>query len=69
MENLSYRGYYFTALSGDPPLISGCNLPSETTGIRFENCEFHPRLWEALQQMYSSCEFAGCNWRPAPRPS
>lgn len=57
------RNYYFKQLHDEPMLMSGANMPRPENGpFRFEDCEFHPRLWEALEQLYKGCEFDNCNW-------
>lgn len=58
-----FRQMYFKMLHDEAGLMSGLNLPDEDAGpYLFEYCNFHPRLWEALQQMYSGSRFIDCNW-------
>lgn len=64
MSQYRYENYYFKALHDEPGLMSGCNLPDpdEPEGYHFVACDFHPRLFEALQQMYSTSTFTRCNY-------
>lgn len=57
----SFKGFYFKQLHDEPGLMSGLNLPDPDKGpYEFRNCEFHPRLWEALEQMYGASIFIEC---------
>jgi len=63
MRKLSNR--YYKTLEGEPLQISGLMLPDPDGGpYEFVECEFHPRLWEALQQMYRDSSYIRCNWAP-----
>ena len=56
------KDMYFKQLHDEPALMSGLQLPDPKAGpYAFVDCEFHPRLWEALQQMYVGSTFDGCN--------
>ena len=57
----TYQDYYFKALFGQPAFMSGLPLPDPNKGpYTFRGCEFHPRLWKALEQMYSTSTFIDC---------
>lgn len=58
-----YENYYFKSLPNEPGFISGLPLPAMTNGpYEFVSCEFHPRLWEALEQNYTTSTFKDCNY-------
>lgn len=62
------KDYYFKQLYDEPVLMSGANLPHQDLGpYEFVDCHFHPRLWEALEQMYNTSHFTNCNWSPLRR--
>jgi len=52
-----YKCYYFKGLPGESELMSGLNLPPANPPFRLVDCEIHPRLWEAIHQIYIP---AGC---------
>lgn len=58
-----FSGMYFKTLPDEKALISGLSLPrlplnkQEDCPYTFIDCEIHPRLWEAMRQMYIP---AGC---------
>lgn len=58
---MTFENMYFKQLPDESGLMSGLNLP-EPGEHRFINCEFHPRLWEALEQLYKDCTFTNCNY-------
>lgn len=63
-----YENYYFKQLHGEQALMSGLPLPDQDQGpYEFVDCNFHPRVWEALQQMYHTSTFTKCNWTPGIR--
>ena len=53
------KNYYFKILHDEKlDLISGYELPDPEKGpYHFIDCEMHPRVWEALQQLYTASEF------------
>ena len=51
------KNYYFKFLYDEKPGISGLCLPNPDETWHFIDCEIHPRLWEAMNQMYSHCKF------------
>lgn len=59
IEYIVYQDYYFKCLHDeDIDLISGLHLPDPNKGpYLFRHCEIHPRLWEAMQQMYTTSKF------------
>lgn len=59
-----YRNYYFKARFDESPLMSGRNLPNPAEDHIFHECDFHPCLHETLQELYGSCTFVDCNWKP-----
>lgn len=59
----TYTNYYFKQLSDEPAIMSGLPLPNPTEGpYEFVDCEFHPRLWECLEQLYFTSTFQNCNY-------
>lgn len=61
----AYVRHYFKALDDEPAFMSGLPLPNPDKGpYYFQECEFHPRLWEALQQTYLTSTFDNCNFTP-----
>jgi hypothetical protein len=50
-----YDGYYFKWLFDEKGVyMSGRKLPDPNKGpYKFVNCEMHPQLWEALNQLYT----------------
>lgn len=66
MSQYHYKGYYFKALFDEPALMSGCNLPDPncSKGYLFTDCEFHPRLWECMRQVYTTSIFENCYLGP-----
>jgi hypothetical protein len=54
-EPIIVRGFYFKYMPDEVTGISGCNLPNPNRIYHFINCSIHPRLWEAMTQMYSHC--------------
>jgi len=47
------RNKYFKTLPNRPELMSGLPLPKVEDGpFEFINCEIHPGLWEAMNQIY-----------------
>lgn len=63
------KDYYFKSLHDENMrLMSGLPLPDPADGpYKFVHCDFHPRVWEALEQGYALAEYVNCNWCPANR--
>lgn len=58
MDAIEVKGFYFKFLNDeDTRAISGCHLPKPEKTYHFVDCEIHPRLWEAMEQMYHHCKF------------
>lgn len=51
------KNYYFKFLYDEKPGISGLCLPNPDKTYHFIDCEIHPRLWEAMRQIYNHCKF------------
>jgi hypothetical protein len=67
MLMIEYKGYYFKATCEEGNIfMSGLPLPPLTKeeGQKFIDCEFHPRLWETLEQIYvpAGVKFENCNF-------
>jgi hypothetical protein len=55
--------YFKTLFSEGKIQISGDPLPDPAKGpYEFKDCEFHPRLWEALRQMYRNSILTGSSY-------
>ena len=47
------RNCYFKTLPGEEALMSGLQMPDpEGELCHFIRCDIHPRLWEAVTQIY-----------------
>ena len=58
------RNYYFKTLPGEEALMSGLQMPDpEGELCHFIRCDIHPRLWEAVTQIYKpkGHRFTRCN--------
>lgn len=65
MTKPAYNTYYVTTHNDPRSYMSGRHLPDPDKGpYHFDKCSFHPRVWEALQQMYQLSVFTNCNWSP-----
>jgi hypothetical protein len=58
-EVIEIKNTYFRYLYDEEgSFISGCHpLPNPTKKYKFVDCDIHPRLWEAMHQMYNHCEY------------
>lgn len=57
-----YENYYFKAKAGEPAFMSGLPMPPACEGpYTFIDCEFHPRLWDYIKELYSDSTFINCD--------
>lgn len=60
-----FENYYFKALHNEPGFMSGLPLPNPSKGpYEFIDCEFHPRTWKVLEELYTTSTFKNCYGGP-----